>query len=141
MKTLVGDSYSRGLRNLIIHLTHNPFFPNKDGDHILRYPFDIGDFIMTSISKAKATADDLKVEAEQAFQRVSVQQKQNGDDFDFEFESAFQSDPSSLTSQEATKSTSFVTKDAAGRPDISNGPSQFSVETEGLPSSVPSSQG
>ena len=118
------------------------FFPYKDGDQILRYPFDIGDLIMTSVSTAKATADELEVEAEQAFQRASVQQKQNGDDFDFEFESAFQSDPSSLTRQDATKSSSFVTKDAAGRrPNISNGPSQISVKTEGLPSSLPSSQG
>lgn len=97
---------------------------------------------MTSATKPNATADDLEVEAEQAFQRASTQQIQNGDDFDFEFESAFQNyDHPSFTSLPTTKSGASLTKDATGSPDNFNGQSRFPVKTEGLPSSLPSSQG
>lgn len=89
---------------------------------------------MTSLKKPKAAADDLEAEAEKAFQRAAAQQIQNGDDFDSEFEGAFQN-PSAL------KSNSSVTKVSAGNPEITNGPTQLPVKTEGLPSSLPSSQG
>ena len=94
-----------------------------------------------SVTKPKATADDLEAEAEKAFQRASAQQNQKEDDFDFEFESAFQSPPSFTNLQPTAKSGSSVTKDATGSPDLSNGVSQLPVKTEGLPSSLPSSQG
>lgn len=93
-----------------------------------------------SVTKSKAAADDLELEAEKAFQRASAQQNQTGDDFDFEFESAFQSRPSS-TNVPTKSSINSVTKDASGNPDPSNGPPQLLVKTEGLPSSLPSSQG
>lgn len=93
-----------------------------------------------SVTKSKAAADDLELEAEKAFQRASAQQNQTGDDFDFEFESAFQSRPSS-TNVQTKSSINSVTKDASGNPDPSNGPPQLLVKTEGLPSSLPSSQG
>ena len=112
----------------------------KNGDQILRYPFLILAVFVMSVTKPKTTADDLEAEAEKAFQRASAQQKQKQDDFDFEFESSFQSPPS-FTNLPTTNAGSSVTKDAMGSPDLSNGPSQLPVKTEGLPSSLPSSQG
>lgn len=94
---------------------------------------------MTSVKHAKATADDLEAEAEKAFQRAAVQQNQNGDDFDSEFEGAFQTQTSN---EVAAKSASSVyTRASTGNQELSNGPSQLPVKTEGLPSSLPSSQG
>ena len=90
---------------------------------------------MTSLKNPKSTADDLEAEAEKAFQRAAAQQNQNGDDFDFEFEGVFQNaSPNELV---ATKSGRVSTRN----PEVSNGPSQLLVKTEGLPSSLPSSQG
>lgn len=93
---------------------------------------------MTSLKNPKSTADDLEAEAEKAFQRAAAQQNQNGDDFDSEFEGAFQN-PS--PNEVATKSGSSIGKVSTRNPEVSNGPSQLPVKTEGLPSSLPSSQG
>ena len=93
---------------------------------------------MTSLKNSKPTADDLEVEAEKAFQRAAAQQNQNEDDFDSEFEGAFYN-PS--PNEVATKSGSAVGRVATRTPDLSNGPTQLPVKTEGLPSSLPSSQG
>lgn len=112
----------------------------KNGDQILRYPFLILAVFAMSVTKPKTTADDLEAEAEKAFQCASAQQNRKEDDFDFEFESSFQSPPS-FTNLPTINSSSSVTKDATGSPDLSNGPSQLPVKTEGLPSSLPSSQG
>lgn len=92
---------------------------------------------MTSVSKPKATADDFEEEAERAFQRASVQQNHKGDDFDFEFESSFQSTTPSFE----TKHLPTKLNDARDNSDSSYRPSQLPVKTEGLPSSLPSSQG
>lgn len=93
---------------------------------------------MTSRKNPKTTADDLEAEAEKAFQRAAAQQNQNGDDFDSEFEGAFQNSPQN---EMTAKSGSSLTKVSTDNPVISNGPSQLPVKTEGLPSSLPSSQG
>lgn len=93
---------------------------------------------MTSLKNPKATADDLEAEAEKAFQRAAARQNQNEDDFDSEFEGAFQNSPSN---EMGAKSGSSCTRVSTGNPAISNGPSQLPVKTEGLPSSLPSSQG
>lgn len=91
---------------------------------------------MTSLKNPKPTADDLEVEAEKAFQRAAAQQNQNEDDFDSEFEGAFHN---TTPNEVATKSGSAI--DRVRTPDLSNGPTQLPVKTEGLPSSLPSSQG
>ena len=93
---------------------------------------------MTSLKNPKPTADDLEVEAEKAFKRAAAQQNQNEDDFDSEFEGAFLN-PS--LNEVATESGSAIGKVSTRRPDVSNGPPQLPVKTEGLPSSLPSSQG
>ena len=90
-----------------------------------------------SVTKPKVDVDDLEVEAEKAFQRASVQQTQKEDDFDFEFEGAFQSPTSFPENSMTIKSGNCVSKP------LSEGQSAFKlpVKTEGLPSSLPSSQG
>ncbi len=93
---------------------------------------------MTNRKNPKTTADDLEAEAEKAFQRAAAQQNQNGDDFDSEFEGAFQNSPQN---EMTAKSGSSLTRVSTGNPAILNGPSQLPVKTEGLPSSLPSSQG
>lgn len=95
---------------------------------------------MAGVTKRKEAAQDLEVEAEKAFERATAPQNHKGDDFDFEFESAFRSPPS-FSNLPTTKSDSSVTKDTTGSADISNGLPQLPVKTEGLPSSLPSSQG
>lgn len=92
-----------------------------------------------SVTKSKADVDDLEVEAERAFQLASVQQKQKEDDFDFEFEGAFQSSTSFPENSMTIKSESSVSKPLSEG--ASNGPFKLPVKTEGLPSSLPSSQG
>ena len=92
---------------------------------------------MTSVSKPKATADDFEEEAERAFQRASARQNHKGDEFDFEFESAFQSTTPSFE----TKHLPTTLNDSHDNSDSSHRPSQLPVKTEGLPSSLPSSQG
>lgn len=94
-----------------------------------------------SVTKSKADVDDLEVEAERAFQRASVQQKQKEDDFDFEFEGAFQSSTSFPENSMTIKSESSVSKHLSEGQSASNGPFKLPVKTEGLPSSLPSSQG
>ena len=93
---------------------------------------------MTSLKNPKPTADDLEVEAEKAFQRAAAQQNQNEDDFDSEFEGAFHNPSLNAI---ATKPSSAIGRVATCNPDLLNGPSQLPVKTEGLPSSLPSSQG
>ena len=93
---------------------------------------------MTSVKNPKQTADDLEVEAEKAFQRAAAQQNQNENDFDSEFEGAFHN-PS--PNEVATKSGSAIDRVSTRTPDLSNRPTQLPVKTEGLPSSLPSSQG
>lgn len=93
---------------------------------------------MTSQKNPKSTADDLETEAEKAFQLAAAQQIQTEDDFDSEFEGAFQN-PS--PNEVATKSDSAISRVSSRHPDVSNGPTQLPVKTEGLPSSLPSSQG
>lgn len=94
-----------------------------------------------SVTKPKADVDDLEAEAERAFQRASAQQKPKGDDFDFEFEGAFQSPPSFPEISTTVKSESSVSKSSSQGQSASNGPFKLPVKTEGLPSSLPSSQG
>lgn len=95
-------------------------------------------FSMTTLKNPKSTADDLEAEAERAFQRAANQQNRNEDDFDSEFEGAFQN-PS--PNEVATKTDSAIGRVSTRHPDVSNGPTQLPVKTEGLPSSLPSSQG
>jgi len=95
-------------------------------------------FAMTSLKNPKSTADDLEAEAEKAFQRAAAQQNRNEDDFDSEFEGAFQN---SSSNEVTTKSDSTIGGVSTHHPDVSNGPTQLPVKTEGLPSSLPSSQG
>ncbi|CAH3156666.1 unnamed protein product [Porites lobata] len=92
---------------------------------------------MTSVSKPKATADDFEEEAERAFQRASAQQNHKGDEFDFEFESAFQSTTPSFETKHLPTTLNYSRDNS----DSSHRPSQLPVKTEGLPSSLPSSQG
>lgn len=92
---------------------------------------------MTSVSKPKATADDFEEEAERAFQRASAQQNHKGDEFDFEFESAFQSTTQSFE----TRHLPTTLNDSRDNSDSCHRPPQLPVKTEGLPSSLPSSQG
>lgn len=94
---------------------------------------------MTSQKNPKSTADDLEAEAEKAFQLAAAQQIQTEDDFDSEFEGAFQNP--STPNEVATKSDSSISRVSTRNPDVSNGPTQLPVKTEGLPSSLPSSQG
>lgn len=94
-----------------------------------------------SVTKPKADVDDLEVEAEKAFQRASVQQTQKEDDFDFEFEGAFQSPTSFPENSMTIKSGNCVSKPLSEGQSASNGPFKLPVKTEGLPSSLPSSQG
>jgi len=94
-----------------------------------------------SVTKPKADVDDLEVEAEKAFQRASVQQKRKEDDFDFEFEGAFQSPTSFPENSMTIKSGNSVSKPSSEGQSASNGPFKLPVKTEGLPSSLPSSQG
>lgn len=94
-----------------------------------------------SVTKPKADVDDLEVEAEKAFQRASVQPKQKEDDFDFEFEGAFQSPTSFPENSMTIKSGNSVSKPSSEGQRASNGPFKLPVKTEGLPSSLPSSQG
>lgn len=94
-----------------------------------------------SVTKPKVDVDDLEVEAEKAFQRASVQQTQNEDDFDFEFEGAFQSPTSFPENSMTIKSGNCVSKPLSEGQSASNGPFKLPVKTEGLPSSLPSSQG
>jgi len=94
---------------------------------------------MTSRKNPKSTADDLEAEAEKAFQLAAAQQIQTEDDFDSEFEGAFQNP--STPNGVATKSDSSISRVSTRHPDVSNGPTQLPVKTEGLPSSLPSSQG
>lgn len=94
-----------------------------------------------SVTKSKADVDDLEAEAERAFQLASVQQKQKEDDFDFEFEGAFQSSTSFPENSMTIKSESSVSKPLSEGQSASNGPFKLPVKTEGLPSSLPSSQG
>lgn len=94
-----------------------------------------------SVTKPKVDVDDLEVEAEKAFQRASVQQTQNEDDFDFEFEGAFQSPTSFSENSMTIKSGNCVSKPLIEGQSASNAPFKLPVKTEGLPSSLPSSQG
>ena len=110
----------------------------KDGA-LSTFPNDIDDRLtMANLKNRKAAPDDLEAEAEKAFQRAAAQQNRNEDDeFDLEFESAFQNLPPSKAD---AKSDSSI-KESAVSQEVSNGPSQLPIKTEGLPSSLPSSQG
>ncbi|PFX29036.1 ELMO domain-containing protein 3-like [Stylophora pistillata] len=93
---------------------------------------------MASLKNRKATPDDLEAEAEKAFQRAAAQQNRTEDDeFDLEFESVFQNFPPNR----ADAKSDGAIKESTVKQEVSNGPSQLPVKTEGLPSSLPSSQG
>ena len=93
---------------------------------------------MASPKNRKATPDDLEAEAEKAFQRAAAQQNRTEDDeFDLEFESVFQNFPPNR----ADAKSDGAIKESTVKQEVSNGPSQLPVKTEGLPSSLPSSQG
>lgn len=114
----------------------------KDGDHnlsSLSVGVDIGGHLaMTSLRNQNTTTDDLETEAEKAFQRAAAQQNGTEDDeFDLEFEGAFQNPPPHKVDVKSDGSSKVSTDNQQA----SNGPSHLPVKTEGLPSSLPSSQG
>ena len=92
---------------------------------------------------ANGPAEDFEQEAENAFQRAFTKQHQSDGDFDSEFDISFhdvlgKAEKDSCDSKEINKAAHITGSIVVNR----NGSSQLPpVKTEGLPSSLPSSQG